>query len=458
MKYKIWACISIFLIGFLLFGCGKEKAPDPKNPVTLTMWHNYGAQMKNLMDEMVDEFNRTVGAERGIIISVTSISGSSTLHDKLLSAAEGDPGAPALPDLAVTYPKTALKLAEKGLLLDLSTRFSEEELSAYLPRFVEEGRLMGGLYVFPIAKSTEVLFVNKTIFDRFSADTGATYEALSTFEGIYMIANQYYEWTDKQTPNVPDDGKDFFMYDSVFNTALVGMAQLDEDFIINNTLNIRKDRYKKIWDNYFYTSVKGSGAIFDGYSADLFKTGDIICSTGSTAGVLFYPPVVTYADNTKEDTEYVILPYPVFEGGKKIALQRGGGMCVIKSDDQKELAAEIFLKWFTAPEQNLNFTASSGYLPVTETAYGEAMNRQIEDIEVMNIRNLLKTIVLMQDEYDFLIPPVMENYDELQKGYEAKIKKAVTDAKEEYDLLVKTTDKTTAIEKVSSNTYSEFIK
>ena len=49
------------------------------------------------MDEMIDKFNETVGAKEGIIISVTSISGSDTLHDKLIMAANGEPGAPPLP-------------------------------------------------------------------------------------------------------------------------------------------------------------------------------------------------------------------------------------------------------------------------------------------------------------------------------------------------------------------------
>lgn len=458
MRRKIGTFICICLLVFHSYGCNSRNSLDPKNPVTLTMWHNYGGQMKILMDEMMDEFNRTVGVEKGIIVSVTSISGSSALHDKLMSAAAGDPGTPSLPDLAVAYPKTALLLAGKGLLVDLSARFSENELSAYVPRFLEEGRLQGGLFVFPIAKSTEVLFVNKTIYDRFAAETGATYEDLSIFEGIIRTADKYYEWTDGKTPDIPNDGKTFYMPDSLFNMALIGMAQLGGEFLQNNTLNVTAELYKRIWDSYFPASVKGRAAIFDGYSADLFKTGDVVCSTGSTAGVLFYPPTMTYGDNTKENTEYVILPYPIFEGGQKIAMQRGGGMCVIKSDQQKEGAAVVFLKWFTAPEHNLHFTASSGYLPVTEKAFGDTLDRQIDKITDVNIRKLLKTVMFMQEEYDFFVPPLVENYDDLQKGYEIKLKKAAQDSKTEFEVLTKTMDRNWALETAVSNGYEHFIK
>ena len=89
--------------------------------------------MKNTMDEMIDEFNESIGAEQGVIINVTSISSSSTLHEKLTMAINGDPGAPPLPDITTAYPKTAFRLKEKDLLVDLTQYFTDEELSAYIP-------------------------------------------------------------------------------------------------------------------------------------------------------------------------------------------------------------------------------------------------------------------------------------------------------------------------------------
>ena len=62
---------------------------------------------------------------------------------------------------------------EKDLLVDLTQYFTDEELLAYMPTFLEEGKLgKDGLYVFPTAKSTEVLFVNTTIFNRFAQTQG----------------------------------------------------------------------------------------------------------------------------------------------------------------------------------------------------------------------------------------------------------------------------------------------
>lgn len=460
MRKAISIIISLLLISsWLLVGCKDGRILNPKNPVTLTLWHNYGGQMKNTMDDMVDEFNETVGAEKGIILNVTSISGSATLHEKLTIAAKGDPGAPQLPDITTAYPKTALILAQKGLLADIGEQFTEEELSEYLPQFLEEGRLIDDkLYVFPIAKSTEVLFINKTIFNKFAKDMNISFNDLKTFEGIIEIADKYYKWSDNQTPDIKNDGKAFFMLDSLFNFTLIGCEQMGDSFLKDNKLNFQCPAFSKIWDCFYEPAVRGHIAIFDGYSTDLAKTGDIVCNTGSTAGVSFLPAFVTYSDNTTEPTDFAILPYPVFEGGKKIAIQRGSGICCIKSTKEKEYAAGIFLKWFTDPKQNIRFLSATGYIPVTTEAFGNVMMEEIKNISDVNIKKLLNTAIEMQKEYDFYIPPLFDGFDELQKEYENKLKKIAAESREEYKKLLKNKDENTAFEMESEDVFDDFIK
>ena len=231
MKRRIVLATLFIAIFFSITGCNDER-PNPKNPVTITMWHNYGGQMQSAMDELIDEFNSTIGRKKGIIISVTSISASNDIQEKLFMIAAGDPGAPEMPDIVTAYPKTALILYEQGLLAPLDEQFTRKELDAYLPQFIKEGRLSDGkLYVFPIAKSSEVLFVNQTLFDRFSAATGVKLDSLSTFEGIAEAAVKYYEWTDSLTPKIANDGKTFFTADSWFNIAQIGVAQLGGEFV-----------------------------------------------------------------------------------------------------------------------------------------------------------------------------------------------------------------------------------
>lgn len=456
---KIAFIFLIFTLILSFVACNDTYSFLSNKPVTLTLWHNYGGQLKETMDRMIDEFNETIGDEEGIIISVTSISGSETIHEKLTMAANEDPGAPILPDITTAYPNTAQILAQKGKLVDLDKYFTPIELSAYIPEFLQEGRIMGdSLYVFPTAKSTETLFVNTTIFNRFSQDTGAKLQDLKTFEGLNKTAELYFKWTDDKTPDIKGDGKTLYMPDSIFNFSLIGMKQLGEEFIKGDTLNTYGEQFKRVWEYYFKSAVLGQTAIFDGYATDLAKTGDIVCSTGSTAGVSFFSPTVTYPDNTSEEAELAILPYPIFEGGQKIAIQRGAGMCITKSTEEKAELASIFLKWFTKPENNIRFVSSTGYLPVTEDAYGELMSEEIKNIPDKDIKRLLETIKEMQNEYHFEISPLFEGKDDLVESYEDKLREISTQCRDSYRELEKTMDPQKAYDIVADRGYNDFLE
>ena len=457
MNKKTIAC-TVLLLLFLLTACGQTTGLNPKRPVMLTMWHNFGGQMQTMMDEHIEEFNATIGKEKGIVISVTSISSSAAIQEKLTMIAAGDPGAPEMPSITTCYPATAVLLVDKRLLVPMDEYFSDEELADYLPRFVEEGRLSDGkLYVFPFAKSTDVLFLNQTLFDRFSAATGLTVSSLATFEGITDAAAHYHRWNGEQTPDIPTDGKDFFAIDSFFNLVQVGMEQMGVSLFDGEALRLDTPEFERVWNVIFESAVKGGYAIYDGYSSDLSKTGDILCSIGSTAGILFYGEHITYPDNVKEAVEYTVLPYPIFEGGKKVALQRGGGLAVAKSTPEKEEAAALFLKWFTSPEQNMRFVASTGYLPVTGRAFTDHMELEIAQSSNPNIQKLLRTATIVQEEYDFYIPRVFDSFNNISEIMEANFYNIAEQRHEQYMEYIIAMEPEAAYEKAARGALNEFI-
>ena len=174
--------IAAFLLtGTLLacccVGCSNTAAKE-ETPTTITVWHVYGGQTDSPLNDLIEQFNQTVGKEQRINVQVTSVSNTNTIHELVLAAANGEPGAPELPDLFVSYPKTVMALPDDSILVDYQDYFSEEELSAFLPAFVEEGIVNDRLVVLPVAKSTEIMYINQTIFDRFSQATGVTLDQI----------------------------------------------------------------------------------------------------------------------------------------------------------------------------------------------------------------------------------------------------------------------------------------
>lgn len=209
------------------------------------------------------------------------------------------------------------------------------------------------------------------------------------------------------------------------------MQQLGADIFENNTLNLDNETFEYIF-KYIYSPVIGEGvAIYNGYSSDLSKTGDLVCSTGSSAGILFYGDTITHSDGTVETVEYDILPYPVFENGTRLALQRGGGLVVATSETKKEWAACEFLKWLTAPNQNMRFIESTGYLPVTKEAFEVNMAENIDGISDYRIRKVLATVAEMYESYSFFFAPTFEEFDGLSASFKERFLKYMGEAQAE---------------------------
>ena len=431
------AVLLIVLLAFLT-GCGNPDILDTKKPVTLTIWHTYVEQMGDEFRALVDEFNSTFGANAGIIIDIASVSNAEELNERLIDAANEVPGAPTLPDMAVLYPRVAVLLAQDELLLDLGEYFTAQERARFVPSLLDEGMLGGDtLYLLPVAKSTEVLYLNRTVFDRFAAEVGADISQLSSFEDIANLASQYYDWTDAQTPDIQNDGKAFYYSDNPFNLTSIWFEQLGESFIENEQMNISSATFERFWNSYYPTMVRGGFAIFTKYGNYLAMTGDAICISSTSAGAIYYPDSVTYADNTKEEVEFEVLPYPVAPGGENVVMQRGGGICVLKSEPKREYAAAVFLKWLTESDVNYRFGTSTGYMPVNTDSFEQIRRSGAILSDNANIQKMLATAVAMQDSYRFYIPPVFDSYDTIVTAYNKLVNDMAKQDRERYLRLIK---------------------
>lgn len=412
-----------FLMAILLLCCTGCSGSINKEgaPTTITVWHVYGGQTDSPLNDLIEEFNQTVGKEQQINVQVTSVSNTNTIHELVLAAANKEPGASELPDLFISYPKTVTALQDDSILVDYRDYFSEEELSAFLPDFVEEGMVNDRLVVLPVAKSTEIMYINKTLFDRFSQATGVTMEDLNTWEGLYKAAEIYAEWTDAQTPEVAGDAKSLFVHDYYFNYFQVGVESLGEDFFEGDKLAFGPE-LRKAWEPLAQAALKGGIWLKGGYATESIRTGDSIVSVASSASILYYSDVVTYPDNTSEDITIISKPCPVFENGDKLVMQRGAGFCTVRSTPEREQAAVTFLKWLTEPTHNVEFVTKTGYMPVTKEAFENELPKAIEGLESEKYKSLYQAYLDTQRDYQFYVPPHLEAYLDLETTLEETVR------------------------------------
>lgn len=398
-----------------------DKLLKKDDPVVITIWHYYNGIQQSQFDEMISEFNNTVGAEKGIIAEAFSKNSVNELSTSILASVNNDVGADPVPDIFGTYAETAYIIDNKGMLADLSQYFTDDELSGYVDEYIAEGRLEqpDELKIFPIAKSTELIMVNATDWDKFAAAENVTADDLSTWEGIVTTSEKYYNYTDALTPDIPDDGKAFFGIDSIANYIVIGAMQLGhpiaaDDGSGNITVTADKETFRKLWDNYYVPYVKGYFAAKSRFRSDDMKTGSIISMVCSSSAASYCPSEVTIDDDYTYPIDIQVLPVPNFEGCDPYIVQQGAGMSVIKSDPKTEYACSVFLKWFTDEDRNIEFSVNSGYLPVKKDANDiEKISSAKSDIN----ETMKDTIALAIDEinsYSLYTSPPFESSAEVR--------------------------------------------
>ena len=377
MKKQIKSLLCGLCAAALALGCaGCSGSAGPEVPAKVTnimVWTYYNGDQLESFTSLVNQFNETVGAQKGIKVSTESQGSVNDLETSVMDSAEGKVGAAAMPNIFSAYADTAYALDQMGMVVDLAPCLTEEEKAQFVEGYLSEGDFGedDSIKIFPVAKSTELLFLNDTDWQAFADAADVRYEDLATMEGLTAVAEKYYNWTDAQTA-APDDGKALFGRDAMANYMLVGAQQLgDTIFAVKDgrmTVNFERDVARRLWDNYYVPFVRGWFAATGRFRSDDIKTGNVLAYVGSSSSATFFPARVTNDANQSHEISLKTLPAPQFEGGEAVAVQQGAGMVVTAAKEEEVKASVEFLKWFVRAENNIAFSVGSGYLPVTRKA------------------------------------------------------------------------------------------
>ena len=161
---KTLRAVACALALTLLVGCTPPGAQvAAKDPIAITVWHYYNGAQQQIFSQLVEEFNQSVGQQENIVVQGSSFGRVGDFTQKVEDAIYEKVGAEEVPDVFAAYADTAYALNEAGKVADIAPYMTEEEIAAFVPAYMEEGHLdEHGFKIFPIAKSTELLTLNKT--------------------------------------------------------------------------------------------------------------------------------------------------------------------------------------------------------------------------------------------------------------------------------------------------------
>lgn len=415
MKRKSFLFLTVVILLFGMTGCTKKESDkaallSKNKPVTIVLWNYYNGQTKTAFDALVSEFNETIGMEQGIIVDAFSQGDLNQLANAVYDAASKKIGSEAMPHIFGGYPDNVFRVDQLGQVADLDQYFTKEEQATYRESFMSDCRLGEGdkLKLIPVARSTEVLYLNETDWNSFAASVHIDTSSLATWEGVMSTAEKYYEWTDAKTKE-PGDGKAFLGLDSITSFLQISSMQLDQPiYEVNGTKGVfhfDRDFAKTIWTHLYIPYIKGYFKNYGKFRSDDAKTGDILAYIASSAGAQYFPVEVSLSPTEIYPVFGKVLPYPYFKDGTPYAIAQGAGFAVAKSDKVHEYAATEFLKWFTEKEQNIQFSTMSGYLPVKNDALevdlvAEAKKYNEQYGKIIAVDQAIETTQHMLEEYE----------------------------------------------------------
>ena len=366
MKFK--KILPLALAISLMAGCsGKKQSATPsndeivteiKNPVEITFWHAMSGEQEQSLQNLVNAFTKQ---NSNIKVTLQNQSSYPDLQQKITATTASPKD---LPTMTQAYPDWLLNAIDENLVLDLKPYIENETLKFdnyddIVQGFRESSTIGDKIYGIPFNKSTEIIWYNKTLFNKLNLKVPTTYDELENVSeeikskqnivaGVFDSLSNYYS-TYLKNEGVTFDSK----FDPTSDASLKAV-------------------------NYYLDGIKGGYfriAGTDKYLSGPFGNQMIAYYIGSNAGEAF----VKQSVNNK--FEIGVAPYPAKE-----VMQQGTDLFIFNSatPEQKTAAYEL-LKFLTTKENQITWGNETGYIPVRTSA--------INDDKYKNSGSLISPII-----------------------------------------------------------------
>lgn len=326
---------------------------------TITFWHVWGTGLPSeTLTGIVNDFNAT--NKWGITVNAQEQGNYSNLEDAFNAAVQsGD-----IPDIVTGYTNAMANWYSVNSIVDLTPFMDDPSvgLTAGDTAAFYEGSLNGGKatdgkqFAFPISQSANVIFYNSQWAKELGFENPpTTYEEFKAQACAAANANN----TDNDPNN---DGTGGLVLDT-------GASNIASWVFANkgNMLNAAGDGYdfsdpsvvdvatffKDLWDNKCAFQTES-------YPNPEFASRKALFTVSSTAGLPYQ--VAAFDANGAIKDNWTIIPFPGKDGGQAVDLF-GQYVAIGNTNPKREMAAWVFLKYLTSPEEQAKWIEGSAYYP-----------------------------------------------------------------------------------------------
>ncbi len=334
---------------------------DPSGQ-TIVFWHQHSRSREAALQEIVDEFNKT--NEWGITVVAEYQGHYGDIFNKMLTFMN----TPDVPNIVVAYQNQAATYQLADALVDMNALvdspkwgLSEEDKADFFQGFYNQDIFptFGGARLgFPPNRSMEVMYYNMDWLKELGYDAPPTTPdefkemackaaqqpfSKATAEGsrgyeLSIDASRFASWTFAFGGDVFDYDTKQYSYDSDAAKAAMNFLQ---DLFNSGCATVVTERYGDQTN---------------------FGAGTTLFTVGSSSGLPYYKSAVD--EGAQFNWSVAPIPHTTAEPVQNIY---GASVSIPKSTPEQELAAWLFIKYYTSPEAQAKWAQASNYFPVRKS-------------------------------------------------------------------------------------------
>ncbi len=405
--------LSVALVVILALFVGFTQSLEAA-PIEIIYWHTYSNQHEAGLLRIIDGFNAS--QDKYKVVPQQQPYGE--FQAKLMQAVRIGVG----PDIVNMFPSDAINYISDGLMVDLAP-YINDPLNG-IPNFTEkinpslyaEVTQWGAdsVYLFPFTMTGEVLFYNKTMFDKYGLEAPQTWTELEEASKIIY-----------ENEGIPGFGSD-----SITDTFQGLIMQAGSGYIDAETKTIQIDEaIAKEKLNWFTDGVRAGYFRLVGedvYFSNPFGSQAVASYIGSSAGASYVALAVG------EAFEVGVAPIPQ-EGPVKYIAQWASSLVSLSRDDEHARGAFEYFKYLSSRDVLVDWAMVLGSVPVffeaVETekfqayAQGEAAIKAL--VEEMRYAGMLASVPgahNVRTEIDKMVQRVALGVMDTDAAYDAFIK------------------------------------
>ena len=327
----------------------------------IVFWYHHTLEREQLFLRMIGEFN---GANpHGIQVHGEYAGSYRSLFNKMVVGIQ----AGILPALSVAYNNQALSYYESDAVVDLQPfidspqwGIGDEDLEDFYAAFLEQDRYGDVQVAFPPNRSLELLYYNEDWLRELGFESAP--RDWHGFEELCRLAasQPFSRASEKAAPTGLLFDADASRLASVVFSRGGDLMNVTRDRYTLNTEHVK-------WSLHMLRRLMRDGAATlltePGQGIYEFSTGQAACLLATSTGI---PIIGTAVSESASPFSWGVAPLP-HDGEQPVANVYGASIVICRTSPEQEVAAWLFLKWLTEPEQQARWVEVSGYFPTRKS-------------------------------------------------------------------------------------------